>query len=95
MKWAYFCVGNMLVSGLAILACTIAFHGRAYPVRAEVKITNNAPPELVRRIVGGDPLRSFGQSDLGLPADGYCEDRSNGVSWRVISCFGTQPEAQP
>lgn len=94
MKWAYFCVGNMLVSGLAILACTVAFREHTVTHVRLAKITNATYPDQIAPHFG-KPLQSFNPNQIGLPGDGYCEDYSNQVSWRVLVCFGTQPESQP
>jgi hypothetical protein len=95
MRHAYFLLVVMLMCGGAILACVIAFRGREHVVYRIARITNTTPPDVVHKHFGGSPLRTFVQSELGLPADGFCEDRSNGSSWRVITCYGTQPESQP
>lgn len=60
-------------------------------------ITETTPPDVVDRCIAGKLAEKgkFSASALGLPADGYCEDHSNGSSWRVIKCMGTQPESQP
>jgi len=60
-------------------------------------ITTKSTPYIVDHCITGatNGKGKFSQSDLGLPQDGFCEDRTNGVSWRVIKCLGTQPESQP
>jgi hypothetical protein len=89
----------MLMCGLTVAAVTIAYKGKivykyggACPV-----ITETTAPNVVDRCVAGKlaDKGKFPASELGLPQDGYCEDHSNGVSWRIIKCMGTQPESQP
>ncbi len=58
-------------------------------------ITNKTFPNEIETHFAGKPKMEFAPTELGLPPDGYCKDYSNGISWRVIVCMGTQPESQP
>lgn len=87
--------------GASAVITTAALHGRTagYPdgFGPCPIITEKTFPEDVDRCIAG-PLGEkgkFSQHLLGLPKDGYCQDYTNRVSWRVIKCMGTQPESQP
>lgn len=86
--------------GVAVVcAATLYAHlaltwGSTNTVYEQEKITNDSYPNELQ-VHFGKPHRSFPQSALGLPDDGLCDEWTNEVSWRVIVCWGTQPEAQP
>lgn len=103
LEWRFLAMYMLLASGatalLMVLAVTsvtpapkIVYSKGGCPV-----ITETTPPNVVDHCIAGKlaDKGKFPASDLGLPSDGYCEDHSNGSSWRIIKCMGTQPESQP
>lgn len=94
-----FAVAGVVLFIWLLCAATLLAHlaiswGKEHTVYRYAKITNeSAPNELEAHF--GRPNREFEAAVLGLPTDGICDEWTNKVSWRVIVCWGTQPESQP
>lgn len=96
---AYVMLGFFVIAFWASAGVTYAVTHRPVAPGPPVKcapITNDTYPNKVECHFKGKPLHHFKANLIpGMPPDGYCEDYSNKVSWRVFACYGTQPEAQP
>lgn len=96
---AYFILAFSILCGITVFMCSTVLKPKEITIyKAEsppLLISNKNSPKQVESAFSGKPLLKFPQSDLGLPTDGTCFDYSNKVSWRIILCLGTQPEAQP
>ncbi len=91
--YAYF-----LVVVIALCAATLYAHlaltwGKTNTVYVQEKITNESYPNELE-VHFGKPHGEFPATALGLP-DGVCNEWTNEVSWRVLVCWGGQPEAMP
>lgn len=92
--WAYMLAGFFCVCMFTLGGHALLLKQWREPIYGFQKITNSsAPNELEQHF--GRYNREFQAAILGLPTDGICDEWTNKVSWRVIVCWGTQPEAQP
>lgn len=92
--WAYMLAGFFAVCMFTIGAHAMLVKVSREPIYKYKKITNSSYPDELQAHFG--PYgREFQASLLGLPQDGICDEWTNKVSWRIIVCWGTQPEAQP
>jgi len=87
-------LGCALVCAATLYAHLGLAWGKTNTVYRQEKITNNSYPNELE-VHFGQPRREFAAKLLGLPEDGICDEWTNQVSWRVIVCWGTQPESQP
>lgn len=90
-----FALAGVVLFIWVLCSATLAAHlaiswGKEHTVYRQEKITNESyPNELAVHF--GPPNREFAATALGLP-DGVCDEWTNKVSWRVIVCWGGQPE---
>src|SRR5262245_11719443 len=91
-------IAFFLSLGVSALVAATTLYSRPAPAPATtalVPITNKTWPNKIETHFAGKPLHRFSPTLLQMPSDGYCEDFSNKVSWRVFVCMGAQPESQP
>lgn len=90
-----FAVAGVVLFVWLLCAATLAAHlmipwDKESTVYRYAKITNSSPPnELAPHF--GKYNREFSATLIGLP-DGVCDEYTNKVSWRVLVCYGGQPE---